>query len=336
MSVVLVSGAGGFVGLPLITQVAGSGHEVHALTTNSARAPQDGVRWHTVDLFDAPRVERLIDQLAPERLVHLAWCTAHGRFWSDPENVLWVERSLGLLRAFARCGGRRAVLLGTCAEYDWSAAATATSLSELHSAIVPATLYGVAKDALRRLACAYAHEQGVELAWARLFLLYGPRESPARLVPSLIRSLLARRALTIGDGARVRDLMHVDDVAAALAALLDSSLVGPVNVASGVGVTIGAVVNEITQLVGGAELVRSGSSAELAGAGSSADLPRAVSSAEPADAASSAEPRALVADVSRLRDELGFRPRWSLADGLAATVEWWREHERALLDQAAV
>jgi nucleoside-diphosphate-sugar epimerase len=36
------------------------------------------------------------------------------------------------------------------------------------------------------------------------------------------------------------------------------------------------------------------------------------------------EPRRLVADIARLRDEVGYRPRIALADGLAATVRWWQ------------
>ena len=302
MSRVLVSGGGGFVGLPLLRQLACTDWEIHALYTRAHPAVPFGVRWHRVDLLDHAAVSDLIDELAPERLVHLAWCTEHGRFWSARENVIWVELSLHLLRAFIRRGGQRLVMLGSCAEYDWSAAAG--PLSECGSPVAPATLYGTAKDALRRLASASAEQQGVELAWARLFFLYGPREAPGRLVPSVVRSLLAGQAVATRSTEHVRDFMHVEDVAGALFALLDSPVVGPVNIASGQGVTVGQVVDQIVQVTGRPELVRPGALPERPG-----------------------EPTRLVANVARLRDEVGFQPRWGLADGLAATVRWWEERE---------
>ncbi len=299
MTRVLVSGAGGFVGLPVIAQLAGAGHEVHALSTR-VQPSQPGVSWHVLDIFDDLALEQLLEGLSPDRLLHLAWCTEHGRFWSAPENVTWVEQSLRLLRAFVRCGGRRAVMLGTCAEYDWAGATG--PLAERSSPLAPATLYGAAKDALRRVAGAYAQQEGIELAWGRLFLIYGPREAAGRLVPSLIRSLMSARPVPTGCTGRVRDFMYVEDVAGALVALLDSSVIGPVNIASGAGVTVGEVIDGIEDLFGRPELVRRGALLDP-----------------------SPEPHSLLADVTRLRDEVGFHPRWELADGLAATVKWWRD-----------
>lgn len=310
MTRVLVTGAGGFVGLPLLERLEGDGREVHALCTRApaAGAPA-GVHWHRVDLFDDRALDALMSGLAPDQLVHLAWCTEHGRFWRTRENVAWVQHSLQLVRAFVRCGGRRLVMLGTCAEYDWSDASGA--LVEAGSPLAPATLYGVAKDALRRVAGAYAQQEQVELAWGRLFFLYGPREPPQRLVPSLIRSLLARRPVETGAGERVRDFMHVEDVAGALAALLDSSVTGPVNIASGVGATVEELAEEVGRLTGHPDLLRVGALRDR-----------------------QSEPSVLLADVTRLREEVGYRPRWTLAEGLDVTVQWWREHGSAAAQAA--
>jgi nucleoside-diphosphate-sugar epimerase len=303
MTRVLVSGAGGFVGLPLLAQLTRTDREVHALSTRARPSTPAGVHWHVLDLADGAAVEELMNELAPEQLVHLAWCTEHGRFWHVPENVVWVERSLQLMRAFVRRGGQRMVMLGTCAEYDWSS--IDGPLAEASSPVAPATLYGIAKDALRRVAEGYAEQQGVELAWGRLFLLYGPREAPRRLVASVIRALLAGKPAETGSGERIRDFLHVEDAAGAVAALLDSSVVGAVNIASGVGLSVQELVDRIVEAVGPPKLVRRGALVDRAG-----------------------EPLLLMADVSRLRDEVGYLPRWTLADGLLATVRWWEEQER--------
>jgi len=297
-----VTGASGFVGLPVLERLVCAGAEVHALSTRARPPELPGVCWHRADLADRDEVDGLLDGIAPERLVHLAWCTEHGRFWRAPENVLWVQWSLQLVHAFVRRGGRRLLVLGTCAEYDWSS--VEGPLSESASPLAPATLYGAAKDALRRVTHAYTEQEGVELAWGRLFFLYGPREAPGRLVPSVIRSLLAGEPVATGSGEQVRDFMHVEDVAGAVVALLDSPVVGAVNIASGAAVTVGELIDRIVQLLGRPELVRRGALPERAG-----------------------EPRLLLADVARLRDEVGFRPHWALGDGLAASVRWWQEQE---------
>ncbi len=299
MARVLVTGGTGFVGMPTLQALVESGEEVHALSTSAAPPEVAGVTWHQGDLGVQGGVDQLLRDLSPERLVHLAWYVEHGRFWQAPENVEWVERSLGLLRRFVDAGGRRAVLLGTCAEYDWSAAEG--PLNETDTPLGPTTLYGVAKDSLHRVCATYAGNVGLELAWGRLFFLYGPREAPGRLVSSVARSLLAGERVDTTEGSQIRDFLHVGDVGGALAALAGSSVVGPVNIASGEPITIAAVIDRIAAATGRADLLNRGA------------LP-----GRPDD------PTSLVADVSRLRDEVGFTPGISMDAGIAATVEWWR------------
>jgi nucleoside-diphosphate-sugar epimerase len=300
MSGVLVTGGSGFVGLPLLAELALDGDEVHAISRSVPSAEVPGVRWHQLDMADGSAVERLMADIAPERLVHLAWYVEHGRFWSAPENLVWVERSLHLLRAFVRAGGRRIVMLGTCAEYDWSS--VEGPLEEARSAVAPSTLYGIAKDSLHRLAAAYARQEQLELAWARLFFMYGPREQPGRLVPSVIRSLLCGETVATTSGEQQRDYVHVDDVAGALAALARSQVVGPVDIASGRATRIRDIVVEIADQIGASELLHIG------------ELPDRPD-----------EPDVLVGCGARLREQVGYRMQIGLPDGIAGTVQWWRE-----------
>ncbi len=299
MTRVLVTGGSGFIGVPTLGALVRRGHDVHAVSSSPSPPEVAGVSWHTADLGDPIAADTLMSELRPERLVHLAWFVEHGRFWDAPENVIWVERSLRLVRAFARAGGRRAVLLGTCAEYDWSCADK--PLHETASAISPTTLYGVSKDALRRICCSYAELEGFELTWGRLFFLYGPREAPGRLVAAVIRSLLAGEVIETTAGTQRRDFLHVTDVALGLVELLDSPVVGPVNIASGEAITVAELVDRIALVIGRPDLVHRGVLP---------DRPN--------------EPPLLVANVDRLRDEVGFEPVMDLARGVADAVAWWR------------
>jgi nucleoside-diphosphate-sugar epimerase len=310
LSRVLLTGASGFIGRQALSILSRSGHEVHAVARRAPSSKVDAeVSWHEVDLLDGRATSDLISRLRPECLLHLAWYAEHGRFWTSPENVRWVEASLALLRAFVSAGGRRAVLAGTCAEYDWGALGEAPGdgkplprCEEYGTPLAPHTLYGASKHAVRIVAERYAELQAIELAWGRVFFLYGPGEQPARLVPAVVRSLLSGADTPTSDGLQLRDFMHVEDVAAAFVALLESEVTGSVNVASGEPVTVRSVVERIASITGRAALVRWGALDRPAG-----------------------DPPVLLADVARLHEEVGFSPSIDLEAGLQATVASWRE-----------
>ncbi|HST34325.1 MAG TPA: NAD(P)-dependent oxidoreductase [Solirubrobacteraceae bacterium] len=296
---VLLTGGSGFIGARAVAPLLAAGWEVHALGRRAGQA--DGVVWHETDLLDERASGQAVAEIAAERLLHLAWYTEHGRFWNAPENLDWVAVSVRLLRAFAEAGGRRAVIAGTCAEYDWGhSAEPCRELDGAHRHATPqrpGTLYGTCKHATRLVAEAFAREAGLSVAWGRVFLLYGPGEDERRLVPDVARKLLAGEQAPTSDGTQERDFMHVDDVAAAFAALLDSAVEGPVNIASGEPVRIADVLALIARAAGRPELLRIGA------------LPRRPG-----------EPDLLVADVARLRDEVGFAPSVELERGIAETV----------------
>src|SRR6185312_10743533 len=132
---VLLTGGSGFIGSRAIAPLLAAGYEVHALGRRRGASPD--VTWHELDLLDDRATGRVVADVAAERLLHLAWHTEHGRFWSAPENLDWVAASVRLMRAFAEAGGRRAVIAGTCAEYDWTGAVE--RCRELDDASGPAT-----------------------------------------------------------------------------------------------------------------------------------------------------------------------------------------------------
>jgi len=284
---VLVTGAGGFIGRHVLEPLRARGFEVVA------------PRRAEIDLLapDGPR--RAIERARPTHLLHLAWYAGHGRFWTSEENVRWVEASLALLRAFAAAGGRRAVVAGTCAEYDWTAGEEL--LHEARSPLRPATLYGAAKHALHTVAAAWGEQNGVALAWGRIFFLHGPGEAPGRLVASVARALAAGEPAQTASGTQVLDVLHVSDVAAAFAALVDADVTGPVNVASGEGRSVRTIVEALGAAAGRPDLLRIGARPDRPG-----DPPR------------------LLGDATRLREEVGWQPALGFEEGLAATLRWWR------------
>jgi nucleoside-diphosphate-sugar epimerase len=303
MSRVLLTGASGFIGRRAIQPLLDSGHDVHAVCRKPPGRGGDGpdssaLSWHALDLLDHGATCAAVRELSPDALLHFAWYADHGSFWTAPENLAWTGATLNLVRQFAESGGVRAVIAGSCAEYQWG---VDDVCSEATTPLQPATLYGAAKHATQSLASAYASSAGLELAWGRIFLCYGPDEDRRRLVPAVIRALLEGHEAKVTDGTQRRDLIHTDDLARAFVALLDSDVQGAVNVASGEPVRLADVIALIADEIGRPELIRLGA------------IPRR-----------EGDPQVLGADVSRLRGEVGFQPRIGLAQGIRETVSWWR------------
>jgi nucleoside-diphosphate-sugar epimerase len=299
---VLFTGASGFIGRAVLPKLVEDGYEVHVVHRSRQAPPSAEVHVHHADLLDQTSAQTLIEAVRPSHLLHLAWYTAPGAFWASAENLAWVEASLRLLRAFGAAGGRRAVLTGTCAEYEPSDGPS----SEAATPRRPTSLYGVCKNALQEMATAHAAELGYSLAWGRIFSPYGPHERPERLVPSVVQGLLAMRPVELSHGRQQRDFVYVDDLATALSLLLASELAGPVNLGSGEATSLREVVEAIVAATGHPELARFG--------------------ARPAP---DGEPHVLVADADRVRNELGWAPAVTLEEGIRRTVDWWRRPEEA-------
>lgn len=299
MKIVLVTGAGGFLGRNVLPTLLRRGWEVHATSRHApSSAGAETVRWHEVDLLDRAGVRSLVQTVRPAGLVHLAWDTTHGAYWKSPANLEWTAASLHLLHDFAAAGGRRVVVAGSSAEYEWG---SEEPLDEMRSRLCPDSPYGACKNALRQIVEAWAPGAGVSWAWGRIFNLFGPEDKPVRLLPKVMRTLIEGKSLPFDDGRLVRDFLHVADAGDAFGALFASEVQGAVNVASGEPVAIREVVTTIASALG--------ATGQLA------------FDAQPAPAG---QPARVVAATARLRDEVGWQPAAGLAQRLGETCAWWR------------
>lgn len=295
MSRVLVTGAGGFLGRFAVTALQEEGFEVHGAARRTPTSIEADA-WHMADLLEPAAPAELMRAASPSHLLHLAWTTEHPGYWTDPMNREWVTATRRLVQAFAEAGGERVVMAGSCAQYDWSGN---DPFSETRTPRHAATLYGQAKQEAED----WLAGTGLSTATALVFLAYGPFEEPRRLVPSVARSLLAGEEALTTAGEQVRDYVHVADCGGALAALLASPVQGAVNVGTGQGARIADVARTVARLIEREDLLRVG--------------------AVPGD-----DRTQVVADTTRLRDGVGFAPRWELEDGLRDAVDWWRQRTR--------
>lgn len=304
---VLVTGGTGFIGRQTVAPLMDRGFDVWLTSRGGLpedlvkciRRHPDRIHHRMADLLQPETPAALVKEIQPTHVLHLAWDTRHGLFWTSPENEAWVSASERLLRAFADCGGQRLVAAGTCVEY----AAADYPISEAAGTLEPTTPYGRAKLAFRERVREAADRLSLSTAWGRVFHLFGPHEKLPRLVPAAIDSLLRGDSFRATEGTQVRDYSSVVDVATAFAVILDSDFHGDINVASGVPSTVADVLGCIGRIVGRPELIRLG-----------------VMPSQPHD------PPVLAADATQLRSRFGDLFPVALETRLREMVDWWRRH----------
>jgi nucleoside-diphosphate-sugar epimerase len=293
------------VGVNLCRALADAGAEVHGTARPGGsdwRLPAlAGVaRVHRVELADDAAVGALLAAAEPELVFHAADHSAYDRAATLRQVVADGALAMAtVLDAAALAGVRRLVLLGSSLAYGEAP----VPFREDHP-LQPAEIRGASKAASSLLALRYVRDRGLPVTELRLFSVYGPWEPLHRLVPRAIRAALSGEELPLTAPGPRRDPIFVGDVAeACLAAACAPGIDGmAINVGSGREVPNEEIVRTVEEVVGRPVRTRPG--------------------AYPAHATDRAHWQA---DVARARDLLGWTPRHSLRQGIAATVPWVAE-----------
>lgn len=299
----LVTGAGGFVGANLCRRLLRDGHEVHAAVRPGAdawrlEAIRRDIAIHELDLRDAAALRATLDSARADWLFHLA---AHGAYsWQTDGTAILTTNTVASAQlvdlACAR-GFEAFVQAGSASEYG-----SKDRPAHEPERVDPKSAYAVSKAAATQYARAAALDRGAHVVTLRLCSAYGPWEEPHRLMPTLATLGLARRLPPFADPRTALDFVFVDDVCEAFvrtarATHLERGTV--LNVGSGAQTSLAELV----------ELARS----ELA----IAERPRWSTMA-----ARTWDTTAWAADCTLIRRRLGWRPRWSVADGFRVLVDW--------------
>lgn len=237
---ILLTGASGFVGRHVLQELQKNRrYEVHALS-RSAQKDHGNICWHVCDLFADQQVTSVLKSVKPEKMIHLAWETEPGQYWTSEKNKDWFEASCFLLKNFVENGGKRFVGAGTCAEYLWSN----DVLDEKETPLKPESLYGVAKRDFFCHLKNFSSENNLSYAWGRLFFCYGPGERQERLIPSMVKTFFRKQIFDCRTPNVERDFLHVSDIARAFCFVLDSDLTGAFNICSNQNMKIKEIVRQ--------------------------------------------------------------------------------------------
>lgn len=304
---VLVTGGAGFIGSHLVEELLRRGDSVRVLDDfstgrreNLASLPGD-MEIVEADLRDARRVEEAVRGV--EWVFHLAAFISVPQSMLDPQTCFDVNvgGTVGLLEAARRAGVRKVVLASSTAVYG----DTDVFPTPEETPLAPLSPYALSKQVNELYASLYTRTFGLPVAALRFFNVYGPRQRPdspyAAAIPIFISRLLAGQPIVIyGDGGQSRDFIFVKDVVRANLMAAESEVAGEAyNVCSGRETTILDLMEELSEVSPRQPEVRH-------------EAPR------PGDIYRS------VGNPEKAARDFGFRAQTSLADGLAATLEWMK------------
>ena len=256
MSRILITGATGFVGLPVAQKLVVAGHDLTCIIRPDTEDKLEGLNARTIiceDVFAQPP-DWWADTLSGvDTVVHLAWYAEPGKYLTSERNLDCLAGTLSMAKGATAAKLRRFVGVGTCFEYDL----TAGELS-IHTPLAPDTPYAAAKVAAFTMLKSWFTTTNVEFLWARLFYLYGAREDDRRLIPYLHYQLRNGQVAKLTSGTAVRDYSDVDAATEQLFNDIIGNRVGPTNICSGKGVTIRALAEEIADQYGRRDLLEFG------------------------------------------------------------------------------
>ena len=312
MAKILVTGGAGFIGSHIAAALVAQGDTVVVLDDMSTGHQRNLDAIGTVEFVrgsvtDPDAIARAIEGC--DYVYHEAALASVPRSIDDPvsSNEVNITGTLNVLVAAHHAKVKRLVYAASSSAYGDS-----DKLPKVESMPVnPKSPYAIAKLSGEQYVSVFASVYGMQTLSIRYFNVFGPRQDPdspyAAVIPLFIDALLDGRPPTIhGDGEQSRDFTYVDNVVEAnLKALTAPKLSGEVvNVALGDRTSLNQLYGWLRDAIG-------------------TDLEPVYGPARAGDVKHSQ------ADITRAQELLGYETKVSVADGLARTVEWYREFRTA-------
>jgi dTDP-glucose 4,6-dehydratase len=309
VSRVVVTGGAGFLGSHLCDALLAEGHEVVAIDNLVTGTVQNLEHLWAHDRFTFVKHDVTNHIWLPgpvDAILHMASPASPIDYLHLPIQTLKVG-SLGTHNALglAREKGARFLLASTSEVYGDPQEHPQTEEYWGHvNPVGPRGVYDEAKRFAEAITMAYQRVHGIEVRIVRIFNTYGPRMRPGdgRVVSTFLQQAIQGQALTVfGSGDQTRSFCYVDDLVRGILALLWSEHAGPINLGNPAEFTVAELAGIVGDVVG--------VEVDVEHRGLPVD-----------------DPVRRRPDITKARRLLGWEPRIDLAEGLARTAAWMRDH----------
>lgn len=300
---VLVTGGSGFIGANLVRRLLSEEVEVHVI----ARPESDlwrlqnilpAIHLHRVSLKDLEKLTLTLSDISPHCIFHTA---AHGvmPFQKNRGEILAsnVIGTYHLLEATREIDYECFVHVGSSTEYGRNEKAMCEK-----DRVEPVSFFGVTKACGTLLVEQFAREFAKPISIVRLFSVYGPMESPSRLIPTAIRAAFEGTSMQITEPGFVRDFVFVEDVVEACILTWKKRIWQEIiNVGTGIQTSNEDVIAAIERIVS-----------------------RKISISDRAYPHRLTDTTTWKADTTLMKSRLDWQPRHSFEEGLRKTIDHYR------------
>lgn len=305
---ILVTGAGGFIGANLVRALLARGDEVHILSRPESfywrlAKIRTKLKFHKVQINNGAAVFKIVASVKPQQVFHLA---QYGGFPVENDQGLIREVIIGgtsaLFEACAKVNSVKSVVnAGSASEYGAKQA-----IMEEKMLLEPNTPYGCAKAWATLYGQHLAREKDVPITTLRFFSVFGPWESPPRFMSSVILACLRGVTPKISNPRLVRDFIFIDDVVRACTLAADNPYPGEVfNIGFGRQMTLQKAADIVLKNT------KAKVNIEIDGTGRSFDRINNM----------------WQADISKAKNLLGWKPKFSQKEGIVKSVKWYHENK---------
>ena len=332
MSVTLVTGCAGFIGMHCALALLARGEQVvgidnlnayYEVSLKEARLArlqqQSGFTFERIDVADRAAMRALFERVRPTRVLHLA-AQAGVRYSIDQPDDYTDSNLLGFGNILQGCRAQQVAHLVFASSSSVYGGNAKLPYSERDAVDHPISYYAATKKANEVMAHSYAHLYGVPTTGLRFFTVYGPWGRPDMALFKFTRAMLANEPIDVyGQGQLVRDFTYIDDIVEGVLRVLDKPATpdpafNPQAPHPGRGQAPYRVFNignnQPTVLMDYIAAIE----AALGVQASKRLLP-----VQPGDMTATA------ADTRALAEWVGFAPNTAVSDGVARFVQWFKE-----------
>jgi nucleoside-diphosphate-sugar epimerase len=259
---ILITGASGFVGRQVINSLENENVDI----TIVIRGEKNNIFINNKNIKKIITTNNLFvesekwweDILTKiDTIIHLAWYVETKDYLQSIKNIECLQGTISIAKAAISTGVSRFIGIGTCFEYEFNNEIISTETN-----LKPNTPYAASKAATFLALSQLLPSQSIEFAWCRLFYLYGEGEKPERLVPYIKNKISKGETVELTSGNQIRDYLDVKEAGYLITKVALGSLQGPINICSGVPVSIRSFAEKIAEEFNQKKLLKFGARPE--------------------------------------------------------------------------